>query len=70
MTRIAHNRDILSVVLATLAIGLSAWTALTSRRCRKQETFLRVHELLITSEVRRGRKLHYEGARGVSHRDQ
>jgi hypothetical protein len=63
MKWIADNKDILSVVLATVAIAVSAWTVYAGRRSRRQDTFLRIHELLISPDVQRGRKLLYEGAR-------
>ena len=48
--------------MSTLAISLSAWTVYVGRRSRRQDTFLRVHELLISPEAQRGRRLLYQMA--------
>src|SRR6266702_5661115 len=57
------NKDILSVILATVAISLSVWTVYANRKFRRQDTFVRVHELLISPDAQRGRKLLYEAER-------
>jgi hypothetical protein len=63
MSLISLNRDFLSLCIATLAVGLSFWTVLINRRQKRQETFLKIHEILTSADLQHGRKLLYESAR-------
>jgi hypothetical protein len=53
----------LGILIATVAVGLSFATATLNRRQRRQDMFLRVHEMLIDIEMQRGRRLLYQCGR-------
>jgi hypothetical protein len=57
-----RQEDLISIALATIAIGLSFATALSNRRLRREQAFLRIHEMLITPDLQAGRKLLFEHA--------
>jgi hypothetical protein len=62
----SHNKDFFSLAIATIAVALSLTTVAMNRRQRKQDTFLRIHELLTSSDIQRGRHLTYDiGRTGV-----
>lgn len=53
----------LGIFVATLAVSLSFATVVFGRRQRRQDMFLRVHEMLIDVEMQRGRRLVYQSGR-------
>lgn len=60
---VSANKDLLSVVLALIAISLTLFTVVLSRRQRRQEIFLRMHDLLTSPEMQEGRRNLYISSR-------
>jgi hypothetical protein len=55
---------ILALVVAATAAGLSLANTLLNRRYRRQDAYLRMHDLLTTPDMSRGRRLVYAIGRG------
>jgi len=47
----------LSVVISLLALALSGWVFIDSRRRHRRDLFLRIHEQMISEDQHRGRQL-------------
>jgi len=57
VTWIADNTEILALVVAVAAVVASLFTVLIQRRQQRLDAFRQIHELLITPELQRGRRL-------------
>ena len=55
-----QNRDLIGIGLAAIAIILSMYTALISRRQQRLDAFLRIQEQMFHTEMRRGRRRVYQ----------
>lgn len=64
MTRwFAEYKDLLTAVVAVCGVGLALYAALTNRAQRRRDALYRIHDLLISTDQQRGRRLLFEAAR-------
>lgn len=52
----SDNSGLVGLALSFVAIGLSVFTVVTSRRQQRDAAFARIHELLIQPDLQRGRR--------------
>jgi hypothetical protein len=64
VTWISNHTALLALTVAAVAASLSLINTLLSRRYRRQDAYLRMHDLLTTPEMQRGRRLLYAIGRG------
>ncbi len=64
MTRwFTEYKDLLTVGVAVLGVGLALYGVLTNRGQRRRDALYRVHDLLTSTDQQRGRRLLFEAAR-------
>lgn len=56
-------KDLLGVVIATLAVGLSLSTVLVQRSQQRRDAYRYMHEQLISPEIQQGRRLLFDAGR-------
>jgi hypothetical protein len=61
---LTHYKDLITLAISITAMSLTTYTVIQTRRQRRADTFIRLHELLIQPDVQRGRRLLFEAAEG------
>lgn len=58
--------DLLTALIGLIAVGFTTYTIVQSREQRRLDAFSRMHDLLITEDSQRGRRMLYDAANSGS----